>query len=168
METWQEEMSQRAEEAAWYATLSGAYGWCIDEGDEFRRATVEFSSLDGLAAARAGYWGEFAQAEANSKDVKRQKAVAEFGVRSARSAGLKVIDVDNGKFGKNEFRARRDAGVEQLLKHGRFATRRDAELEWMMREAEVETGFTRDEPNLARREKVRRKYRALCNRDRRS
>ncbi|TYT27260.1 hypothetical protein FZO89_13905 [Luteimonas viscosa] len=162
-------MERKAEEGAWYATLSLARGHCTDEGDEHRPAVLEYSRLDALAVARSGYLGEYARSHANSKDLRKQKEVADHlaAPASARAAGVTVIvDVTERQLGKAEFRARRAAGVEQLMRHGRFATQRDAELEWMMREAEVETGFSRDDPNQSRRRAVRKRYRALCNRDR--
>ena len=169
MEAWQERMKARAEEAAFYATLSGACGSCTDEGDEHRPTVFEYSRLDALAIARSGYLGEYAQAHANSKDLKKQMEVADFlaNPNAARAARVKVIpDVTERQLGKAEFHTLRAAGVEQLMRHGRYATRRDAELEWMMKEAEVQTGFTLDDPNPSRRNAVKRKYRALCNRDR--
>jgi hypothetical protein len=185
METWQERMAQRAKEAAWYATLSGANGWCTDEGEkrtdwkglhpvmnrlaEDRPAGFEYSRLDALTVARSGYMGEVVQAFANSKDRKLQMAVADFLAQpdAAKRAGVTVVvDVTEQQLGKAEFFARRAAGVEVLMRHGRFATRRDAELEWMEHEAVSETGFTRDEPNPSRRRKFLRVYRNLCNRDR--
>lgn len=171
MEPWRERMAQRAKEAAWYATISGANGWCTDEGDEYRPAVFEYSRLDALTVARSGHLGEYAKAHANSKDLKKQKGVADFlaNPEAAKRAGVTVmVDIEDRQLGKGEFFARRDAGVEQLLKHGGYATRREAELEWMKREAEVETGFTRDDPNPARRAKWWRAYRNLCNRDRKS
>lgn len=187
METWQERMAQRAKEAAWYATLSGANGSCTDEGEkrtdweglhpvmnrlaEDRPAVFKYSRLDALTVARAGYLSDYGKEHANSKDLKKQKEVADFlaNPKAAKRAGVTVIvDIQDRQLGKGEFFARRDAGVEKLLKHGRFATRRDAELEWMERQAVYETGFTRDDPNPTRRKKFLRKYRALCNRDRKS
>lgn len=187
MEPWQERMTELAREAAWYATLSGANGWCTDEGErrtdweglhpvmnrfaEDRPAEFRYSRLDALAVARSGYLGEYAKADANSKDLKAQKKVADFlaNPKAAKRAGVTVVvDIEDRQLGKAEFFARRAAGVKQLMAHGRFATERDAELEWMMRQAEVETGFTRDDPNPARERRVKRVYRNLCNRDRKS
>ncbi|MCJ0825951.1 hypothetical protein MQC88_08280 [Luteimonas sp. 50] len=164
-------MTQHAEKARRYAVLAGAHGWCTDEGDEHRPAVFEYNRLDALTVARWGDYGEYAQHCANSKDLKKQIRVADYiaNADAARAAGVVVIpDVTERQLGKAEFFARRAAGVEQLMRHGGFAARRSAELEWNMREAEVETGFTRDDPNPIRREKVRKKYRALCNRDRKS
>jgi len=169
MATWQERMAERARQALWNATLSGANGYCTDEGDEHHPAVFKYSRLDALAVARSGYLGEYAKADANSKDLKAQKKVADFlaDPEAARRAGVTVVvDVTERKLGKAEFFARRDAGVEQLLKHGRFATRDDAAREWMKREAELETGFRRDDPNPAKKKKWNRVYRNLCNRDR--
>ncbi len=167
METWQEEMARLADEALWSATLAGAYGWCVDEGDEYSPAVVAYSRLDALTVARSGEWGEYAQAEANSKDIKRQKAVADYGVRSARAAGLKLVpDVSERQLGKVEFDARRDIAVEWMMQEGTFPTKRKAQLEWNMREAERETGIARDDGNPMRRKRFNRTYRNLCNRDR--
>ena len=184
MEPWQQQMRQRAREAAWYATLSGANGWCTDEGErrtdweglhpvmnrcaEDRPAVFEYSRLDALAVARSGYLGEYAKADANSKDLKAQKKVADFlaDPEAARRAGVTVlVDVTERQLGKGEFFARRAEGVEQLLKHGRFTNRRAAELEWMERQAVYETGFTRDDPNPARRKKFLRAYATLRGHD---
>lgn len=154
MRTWQERMAERARQALWNATLSGANGYCTDEGDEHRPAVFEYSRLDALTVARSGYLGEYAKAHANSKDVKKQKEVADFlaNPTAAERAGVTVVvDVTERQLGKAEFFARRAAGVRRLLPHGRFATQRDAELEWMKREAEIETGFRRDDPSPVRR-----------------
>lgn len=169
MEAWEEEMARRAREAERYATLSGANGWCTDEGDENRPAVFEYSRLDALTVARSGYLGEYAKAQANSKDLSKQVDVADFlaDPESARRAGVTVIpDVTERQLGKGEFFARRAAGTDVLMSHGEFHTRREAELEWMKREAELETGFRRDEPNHTSRAKWKRAYRNLCNRDR--
>ena len=182
---WQQRMHIKACEAGFYADLAGASGWCSDEGEnatdwdglhptmhrfaENRRGVFEYHRLDALKVGRSGYLGDYAKACANSKDLKKQIDVADFlaSPESARAAGLEVIvDVSENQLGKAEFFVIRAEGVEKLLLHGIFATRRDAELEWMMREAEVETGFLRDDPNPSRRKAVRRKYRNFCNRDR--
>lgn len=187
MDTWQENMKVRAEEARRDATLSGANGSCTDEGEkrtdweglhpvmnrlaEDRPAVFKYSRLDALEVARWGDYGEYAQHCANSKDLKKQREVADYiaNANSARLAGVTVIpDVTERQLGKAEFFARRAAGVEQLMQFGTYATRRDAELEWMMKEAELATSFSRDDPNPNRRKAVNRKYRALCNRDRKS
>lgn len=161
MATWQERMAVKVDEAFWSVTISGAYGWWTVED------AVEYSRLDALTLARAGYWGEYAQADANSKDIKVQKRVADYGVRAARAAGLKVIpDVTERQLGKGEFFARRAIAVDQMMQSGSYATVRDAVLEWNMREAERETGIKRNDTNRARVARLRRTYRALCNRDR--
>jgi hypothetical protein len=171
MQTWQENMRARADEARIYAIRAGANGWCIDEGDEHRPAVFKYSRLDALTVARWGDYGEYATAHANSKDLKKQIAVADWiaGAEAAREAGVEVItDVTERQLGKAEFFARRAAGAKQLMAHGRYATQEDAQREWMKREAEVETGFSRDDPNPAKRKKWNRVYRNLCNRDRKS
>lgn len=161
MATWQERMAAVMEKALWEVTISGAHGWWTVED------AVEYSRLDALTVARAGYWGEYAQAEANSKDIKVQKRVADYGVRAARAAGLRVIpDVTERQLVKGEFFARRAIAVEWMMQSGSYATVRDAQLEWNMREAERETGIKRNDTNRARVARLRGKYRALCNRDR--
>ena len=171
MATWQERMAVMVEEVRRCSTLNGACGSCTDEGDEHRPAVFEYSRLDALTVARSGYLGKYAQAHANSKDLKKQRDVADFLANpdAAKRAGVTVIpDVTERQLGKAEFFARRAEGVRQLMRHGRFSTRRDAELEWNMREAEMETGFSREEQNPVRRAALRRKYRNLCNRDRKA
>lgn len=164
MATWQERMEQKARESMFYAQLAGACGACTDEGDDHRSTVFEYSRLDALAVARTGYLGKFAKAYANSKDIKKQLAVADFLANpgAARAAGVVVItDVKERQLGKAEFFARRDSGVQQLLAIGRFSTTRDAEIEWMKQEAETKSGFRRDDPNPTRRKAWQRAFNAL-------
>lgn len=190
MEPWQERRAQLAKEAAWYATLSGANGWCTDEGErrtdweglhpvmnrfaEDRPAVFEYSRLDALAVARSGYLGEYAKAHSNSKSVKKQKEVADFlaDPEAAERAGVTVVvDVTERQLGKAEFQARRELGAAALIAaHG--LTQDEAKKEWMQLEAErmasEEYGLevTRDDALEQRRNRVKRIYRNLCNRDR--
>lgn len=169
MVTWQQRMETQVENLRIRVLLSGALGWCTDRGSQHRPAVFEYSRLDALAVARSGYLGEYAASHANSKDLKKQIAFADFlaNPNAARAAGVQVqVDVKERQLGKHEFFARRAAGAEQLMRNGRYADTRAAELEWMMREAEIKEGFLRDDPNPRRRAAVRRTYRNLCNRDR--
>src|SRR5690606_6290483 len=88
MATWQERMQEAADQAYWQVTLSGACGWCVDEGErvtdwiglhpvmnrlaEDRPAEFHYSRLDALDVVRAGYLGAYAADDANSKSVKLQ------------------------------------------------------------------------------------------------
>lgn len=173
MATWQERMAQRARDAAWQATFSGACGWCTDEGDDLRRPVFEWSRLDGLTVARSGYLGEYAKAHANSKDLKKQLEVADFlaSPEAARSAGVEIKpDVEKRQLGKAEFFARRDLGAAQLME-SEGLDRERAEKEWMMREAEHEVSerygrtIDRSHPNPFYREEVRKAYRKRCRKD---
>jgi predicted metal-dependent phosphotriesterase family hydrolase len=161
-------MAELADEAGRYAIRAGASGWTTDEGDEHRRAVFEYSRLDALTVARWGDYGEYARHCANSKDRKKQIAVADWiaDADAARAAGVKVIpDVTERQLGKAEFFARRAAGVRYLMETGHYSTEREAEFEWMKREAEIETGFTRDDPNPSRHKKYWKAYRALQRHD---
>lgn len=185
MATWQERMQEAADQAYWQVTLSGACGWCVDEGErvtdwiglhpvmnrlaEDRPAEFHYSRLDALDVVRAGYLGAYAADDANSKSVKLQGKVADFlaSPESAKAAGVKVVaDIPVNKLGKAEFFARRARGVEQLKNAGFVGTHHEVELEWMKREAEVQTGYLRDDPHPLRKAKWKRAYRTLCNRDR--
>jgi hypothetical protein len=161
-------MHAKAREAAFYALVAGACGWCTDEGGERRAAVFEYSRLDALMVARSGYLGGYARAHANGKDLKKLKDVADFlaSPNAARSAGVAVkADVTESKLGKAEFFARRAAGVDKLMGDGAFSVRHAAEIEWMKREAERETGFGRSDANPLRRKQFQKFYNKLRQRD---
>lgn len=170
---WQKEMAAIAQRSGHEADLSLARGDCTDEGDEFSPAIIEYSRLAALDAARSGLEGRFAQDCANSRDIKVQLLIADYFLDRPKESLIKkgifkvVPDITERQLGKAEFFMRRELGVERMWAiESKIRTRRGAELEWMKREAERETGFKRDDPNPARREIWRKKYRALCNRDR--
>jgi hypothetical protein len=165
--TWQERMAVRAHTAAFNAALGGAHGWCTDEGDESRPTVFEYSRLDALTVARSGYLGEYAKEHANSRDIKKQKEVADFlaSPEHARSSGVIVkVDVTERQLAKAEFFARREAGIANIQTQTGL-DKDAAKYEWMRREAEAETGISRAEKNPARRNEYRKAYRKRCRKD---
>lgn len=176
----QAEMDAILEETVFNVRLSGATGWCTDEGGEHSPAVFEYSRLDALDLARNPSGNSPAERAlrdfANSRDSKKQKMVADafadMPPESLIRRGLVRIEFDltEQQFGKAEFFARRAIGAAQIRAETVMALD-DAEREWMHREAEREVSkecgrpVTRKDPNPARREAVRKAYRKRCRKD---
>ncbi len=160
-------LKAKTKEADHYATLSLASGSVVDEGDESSQTVFSYSRLAALDVARSGYLGEYAEACANSRDVRKQREVSDYlaGPERARDKGIVVIvDLKENQLGKAEFFSRRELGAA-AIRADTSMTERAAELEWMKREAEEETGCKRDDSNRSRKRRWERAYNALRARD---
>lgn len=176
-------MLARARRAMFYAALNGAYGHCTEEEDPSRGIprVIERSLYDALYVARnplGNSPAEMALRERarNSKDQKELRFIAELfscdpPERFFRERKVKLVkDFTDSRYllPKRRFFIEREAGVSELL--GRsdvsgITDKRAAEIEWMKRQAELETGVVRDEPDHARRKRFENAYDALRQHD---
>lgn len=161
MTTWQEEMAQLAHEAVFYASLNGARGQITDEGDEYNPVIFERQLLDALYVARNPLGNSPAEMalrdrSRKSKNIQELRMIAELFADDPpesfiRNRQVKVVkDFTDSRYlhPKQRFFIERDRGANQLMDDHAFTgfkETRAAEIEWMKREAEWDTGVLRDE-----------------------
>jgi hypothetical protein len=177
-------MYMKARESMFYVSLNGARGHrCIDEGDEYRPAIYERSLLDALYVARNPLGNSPAELALrdrarNSKDIRELRTIAELFAEDPpesliRARKIKVVkDVTDSRYlhPKQRFFIERDRGAKQLMDDHAFTgitDKRAAETEWMKRQAEWDTGVSRDDPDAGRRKDWERAYNALRQHDNR-
>ena len=166
-----------------YASLSGASGCCVDEGDEYRPAEHKRSLLDALYVARNPLGNSPAEVALrdrarNSKDIRELRMIAELFADDPpesliRARKVKVVkDFTDSRYlhPKQRFFIERERGARQIMADCAFtgiSDKRAAEIEWMKRQAEWDTGVPRSEKDPAKYKRYEDAYDALRAHDNR-